>query len=321
MILRKLLAASAALLVSVSAGFCETPVIRAAVLSIGTVNWELDTIMQNGLDQQNGFALKVQPYADNGATRVALAGGTADVAVADWIWVARQRAAGKDYVFLPYSKAVGGLVVPQDSPAQSLRDLVGKKIGIAGGPLDKSWLILRAYAQQQYGIDLEAETEQVFAAPPLIYKTALSGEVDGAVNFWHFLAKMKASGMRQLVSVEMASQALGLDPEVPLLGYVMKESFLQQHPDLAQGFYAASRAAKEMLRSDAPWEQIRPRMNAKSDLEFDALRQGFRAGIPARGAVDASSADQMLRLMAELGGDKLAGAATTLPAGLFAAVK
>jgi NitT/TauT family transport system substrate-binding protein len=321
MILSKLLAASTALLVSVSAGFCETPVIRAAVLSIGTVNWELDTIMQNGLDQQNGFALKVQPYADNGATRVALAGGTADVAVADWIWVARQRAAGKDYVFLPYSKAVGGLVVPQDSPAQSLRDLVGKKIGIAGGPLDKSWLILRAYAQQQYGMDLEAETEQVFAAPPLIYKTALSGEVDGAVNFWHFLAKMKASGMRQLVSVEMASQALGLDPEVPLLGYVMKESFLQQHPDLAQGFYAASRAAKEMLRSDAPWEQIRPRMNAKSDLEFDALRQDFRAGIPARGAVDASSADQMLRLMAELGGDKLVGAATTLPAGLFAAVK
>lgn len=321
MILSKLLAASTALLVSVSAGFCETPVIRAAVLSIGTVNWELDTIMQNGLDQQNGFALKVQPYADNGATRVALAGGTADVAVADWIWVARQRAAGKDYVFIPYSKAVGGLVVPQDSPAQSLRDLVGKKIGIAGGPLDKSWLILRAYAQQQYGMDLEAETEQVFAAPPLIYKTALSGEVDGAVNFWHFLAKMKASGMRQLVSVEMASQALGLDPEVPLLGYVMKESFLQQHPDLAQGFYAASRAAKEMLRSDAPWEQIRPRMNAKSDLEFDALRQDFRAGIPARGVVDASSADQMLRLMAELGGDKLVGAATTLPAGLFAAVK
>jgi NitT/TauT family transport system substrate-binding protein len=321
MILRRLLAASAALLISASVGFCETPVIRAAVLSIGTVNWELDTIAQNGLDLENGFALWVQPYADNGATRVALAGGTADVAVADWIWVARQRAAGKDYVFIPYSRAVGGLVVPEGSPVQSLSDLRGKKIGIAGGPLDKSWLILRAYAQLEYGMDLEAETEQIFAAPPLIYKTALSGEVDGAVNFWHFLAKMKASGMRQLVSVETASQALGLDPEVPLLGYVMKESFLQQHPDLAQGFYAASRAAKDILRTDAPWEQLRPRMNAKSDLQFDTLRQDFRAGIPARGAVDAGSADKMLRLMAELGGDKLVGAATTLPAGLFAAVK
>ena len=127
--------------------------------------------------------------------------------------------------------------------------------------------------------------------------------------------------MRQLVSVEGAAQALGLDPEVPLLGYVMKESFLQQHPDLAQGFYNASRTAKEMLRTDAPWEQIRPRMNAKNDLEFDALRQDFRAGIPARTKVDTNSADRVLRLMAELGGDKLVGAATTLPAGLFAAVK
>ena len=76
---------------------------------------------------------------------IAFEGGEADVMVADWIWVARQRAAGKDYVFVPYSRAVGGLVVRDDSGIAALPDLAGKKIGIAGGPLDKSWLILRAY--------------------------------------------------------------------------------------------------------------------------------------------------------------------------------
>lgn len=60
------------------------------------------------------------------------------MAVADWIWVARQRAAGKPYVFLPYSRAVGGVVVPSGSNAETLADLSGQKIGIAGGPLDKS---------------------------------------------------------------------------------------------------------------------------------------------------------------------------------------
>ncbi len=45
-------------------------------------------------------------------------------------------------------------MVPKDSTAQTLGDIKGKKIGIAGGPVDKSWLILRAYAKQQYGIDL-----------------------------------------------------------------------------------------------------------------------------------------------------------------------
>lgn len=296
----------------------DQPVLRAAVLKIGTVNWELDTIKRNGFDAEFGFELVVRPFADNGATRVALEGGEADVAVADWIWVARQRAAGKDYVFIPYSRAVGGLVVPEDSPARNLADLKGKKIGIAGGPVDKSWLILQAYARKEYGFDLAEETEQVFGAPPLIFKAALQGETDGAINFWHFLAKMKASGMRELVSVETAATTLGLDPDIALLGYVLKESYLEENPALATSFYSASRKAKDLLANDdAAWEALRPRMNAKTDAQFEILRRDFRAGIPAPGNVSEDSAATFFLLMARLGGEKLVGKARELPAGLF----
>ncbi|WP_299507764.1 ABC transporter substrate-binding protein [uncultured Roseobacter sp.] len=300
----------------------EPPTIRAAVLKIGTVNWELATITENGLDRANDFVLDVQPYADNGATRIAVEGGEADMAVADWIWVARQRAAGKDYVFIPYSRAVGGVVVPEESTAQTLEDLKGGKIGIAGGPLDKSWLILRAYAQQQYGMDLKADTEQVYGAPPLIFKSAMGDEYAGAINFWHFLAKNKAAGMRELISVETAGQALGLDTDTPLLGYYMKESFLADHPGLAQAFFEASRAAKDKLAtSDAAWEAVRPRMNVRSDAQFDQLKSDWIAGIPARGPVNAAAAEKMLVLMRDLGGPELVGEATSLPDGLFADVK
>ncbi|WP_299964456.1 ABC transporter substrate-binding protein [uncultured Roseobacter sp.] len=298
------------------------PVIRAAVLKIGTVNWELTTITDGGLDRANGFSLQVQPFADNGATRIAVEGGEADMAVADWIWVARQRAAGKDYVFIPYSKAVGGIVVPQDSTAETLADLEGGKIGIAGGPLDKSWLILRAYAQQQYGMDLKAGTEQVYGAPPLIFKSAMGDQYAGAINFWHFLAKNKAAGMRQLISVEEAGQALGLDTNTPLLGYYMKESFLEQYPGLAQSFFEASRAAKlELATSDAAWEAIRPRMNAATEAQFDQLKADWLAGIPDRAPVDTEAASAFLALMGKLGGPELVGDATQVPAGLFADVK
>ncbi|MEO0913744.1 MAG: ABC transporter substrate-binding protein, partial [Pseudomonadota bacterium] len=122
--------------------FAEGQTLRAAVLKFGTVNWELDTIKHHGLDEAAGFTLEVQGMAGGSAAKVAFQGGEADVIVSDWLWVARQRAAGKDYVFIPYSKAVGGVMVPQDSPAQGLEDLAGGKVGIAGGPLDKSWLIL-----------------------------------------------------------------------------------------------------------------------------------------------------------------------------------
>ena len=296
----------------------DLPTVRLAVLKIGTVNWELATIKANGFDEKHGFKLDIQPFADNGATRIAVEGGEADIAVADWIWVARQRAAGKDYVFVPYSKAVGGLVVPSESPAVSLQDLAGGKIGIAGGPLDKSWLILRAFAQKQYGMDLKAETEQVFGAPPLIFKSALSANYEGAINFWHFLAKMKASGMRELISVATAAEALGLDPNTPLLGYYMSEALLAQNPGLGQAFYNASRDAKELLASsDEAWEVIRPRMNAKSDMQFERLRNDWRAGIPSRGPVDLDGVNKMLTLMNDLGGEELVGKATTLPEGLF----
>lgn len=315
---------ASALLLALTTGLAaqaEETVLKAAVLQGGTVNWELDTIRHYGLDKANGFTLETVALAGNPATQVAFQGGEVDMIVTDWIWVARQRADGQDIVFVPYSTAVGNVLVKADSPAQTLADLKGKKIGIAGGPLDKSWLILRAYAQEKYGLDLAAESEQVFAAPPLVMSTAMSGETDAAINFWHFSAKMQARGMRPLISVAEAAGALGLDPQMPLLGYALKGEMARSKPELVAGLQAASRAAKEKLRDDpAAWDRLRDMMNAPDDADFEALKQGFIAGIPTTGPVDVEAAGRFLNVMARLGGEKLVGAATTLPEGVFVPV-
>ena len=296
----------------------DRPVLEAAVLKFGTVNWELTTIEEHGLDEAHDFDLEVRGVASGSAGEIAFQGGEVDVIVSDWLWVARQRAAGKDFVFIPYSTAVGGVMVAGDSPAKTLADLAGGKIGIAGGPLDKSWLILQAYARQELDMDLVAETEQVFGAPPLIYKTATSGDLDGAINYWHYMAKMEAAGMRKLVDIADAAKALGLDPKTPLLGYVVKGEMLRENPDLVRGLAAASRDAKELLtEDDAAWDALRPAMNAENDAEFEALKAGFRAGIPEPGPVDEEAVDAMLRFMADTGGDELVGDADRLPEGTF----
>lgn len=292
--------------------------LRIAVLKFGTVNWELNTIKHHGLDRANGIELKIQPMAGGPASKIAFQGGGTDVMVSDWIWVARQRAAGKDYVFIPYSTAVGGLMVPSTSKAETLADLKGQKIGIAGGPLDKSWIILQAYAEKFHGMNLINETEQVFGGAPLIFKSALTGELGGAINFWHFIAKMKADGMRPLITVTEASSALGLDPKTPLLGYVLKGEDVRAHPEIAAGLASASRAAKDLLATDdEEWNRLRPKMNAADDAQFAALKAGFRSGIPSPGPVDEQAADRLLKLMAEVGGADLVGGATALPPGLF----
>jgi len=317
---RNFTGAVVALGLSVCSAFAADSTVRVGVLEIGTVNWELDTIKHYGLDSANGFSMEVQGFAGNPATQIAFQGGEVDVIVSDLLWVARQRAEGKDFMFIPYSKAVGAMMVPASSEAQTLKDLTGGKIGIAGGPLDKSWLILRAYAQQEYGMDLAAETEQVFGAPPLIFKTAVSGDVAGGVNFWHFQAKMEAAGMRQLIDVDTAARALGLDPDTPLLGYVVKGEMLRENPEIVNGLVQASRQAKELLASDpAAFDRLRDRMRAANDAEFDALKAGFIAGIPATDPIDAAAAGAMMKLMTELGGEELTGGVTELPEGLMVA--
>lgn len=284
----------------------------------GTVRWELDTIDHYNLDKAQGFTLNITELAGSPAAQVALVGGEVDVIVSDWLWVAQQRAEGKKYVFIPFSTAVGGMLVGADNPATTIADMKGKKIGIAGGPVDKSWLILRAYAKQETGVDLAAVTEQVFGAPPLIYQIGLAGEVDGVINFWHFMAKMEAQGMRELISVADASRALGLDPATPLLGYVVSEDLVASDPDLVAGLKRASRAAKELLlTNDAAWDRLRPIMGADSDAEFAALRAGWRDGVPADAPVDEANASKVFALMAELGGEELLGKVTTLPEGVF----
>ncbi|MES2815567.1 MAG: ABC transporter substrate-binding protein, partial [Pseudomonadota bacterium] len=75
-------------------------------LASGTVRWELDTIQHYGLDKAEGFDLKITELAGNPATQIALAGGEVDAIVSDWLWVAQQRAEGKNYVFIPFSTAV-----------------------------------------------------------------------------------------------------------------------------------------------------------------------------------------------------------------------
>ncbi|MFC3168051.1 MULTISPECIES: ABC transporter substrate-binding protein [Paracoccus] len=296
----------------------DLPDVTVGVLENGTVNWELRTIRERGFDRENGFELQTLALSGNPATQVAMHGGQVDAIVSDWIWVAVQRANGAAFTFWPYSTAVGGLVVTQDSPVGSLADLEGKRIGIAGGPLDKSWLILRAWHRKETGRDLADVTQQVFGAPPMIQHAAETGEVEGAVNFWHFLAVMQAGGMRQIVGVADAAQGLGLDPGTPLLGYVLRDDWIARNPALARGLARASRQAKDLLSADeGAWQDLRPVMNAGSDAEFIALRDGWRAGIPPEGPVDPEDAQALFSLLAELGGEELTGGLTELPDGLF----
>lgn len=297
----------------------ELPEVRLGLLKFGTVNWEAQTIVDEGLDEKNGFHLEIVPFASGSATAVALQAGAVDISTDDWLLVSRQRAEGVPLAFVPYSSAIGAIMAPCEAGLDSLDDLKGKTIGVAGGPLDKSWLMLQGMAEGEFGFDLAAETEPVFGAPPLLAEKLRQGELDAALNYWHYNARLEADGYCEVVSAQEAARALGATGDISAVGYVINEEWADANPEAARGFVAASRGAKDLLAtSDAAWERLRPMMNAETDAQFETLVKRWREGIPNRPiATEEADTARVYDYLAKAGGEKLVGPATSMAPGTF----
>ncbi len=82
---------------------------------------------------------------------------------------------------------------------------------------------------------------------------------------------------------------------------------------------AASQDAKALLlKDDAEWQRLRPLMKVKNDAEFEALKIGFRAGIPTLKTTDQAAAARLFTLLAQYGGQDLTGENPILASGTFA---
>lgn len=256
--------------------FADRPVLRIAVLKVGTVNWLTSTIVRQGLDRAAGYRLEVVGLAGGPATKIAFLSGDVDALVTDWVWAMGQRKRGRPLRFAPYSVALGALMSKRPL---KLCDLAGRTIGVVGGKQDKSWITLQALARKRCRIELAGETRAVFGAPPLIARQLRAGAVDAVSIYWNWAAKIQASGGRRIIGINKAMIALGIDPPPPLIGFVWNEK--RTAPGTIGAFLRSVAVAQEILRADdRAWETLRPLMRAGDDAEFRALRDHFRAGIP-----------------------------------------
>jgi NitT/TauT family transport system substrate-binding protein len=296
----------------------DAETIRLAVQKTGTFAWELAVIRSHSLDKQANLSIEPVELASPEAGKIALRAGSADIIVSDWLWVSRERSLGGKLTFYPYSSALGAVMVPANSPMRTLADLKGHTLAVAGGPIDKSWLLLRASLKQD-GTDLKTESTIIYGAPPLLSAKALGGESDAVLNYWNFCAALQAKGFRRLSGIEDILPKLGAKGRTAMVGYVFDEAWGSSHADLLARFIAMTKKAKEILSSsDADWDQIQPLTGAADAATLHAYRDGYRAGIPRRSIVDEEDDARVLyRVLAKVGGRDLVGPAPELDPGTF----
>lgn len=293
-------------------------VIRIGTLKFGTVNWELDTIRRHALDREQGLAIEVREFANKQAAHIVFQSGEVDMIVSDWVWVSRERGNGKPFSFIPYSFSLGAVMIPAGSGAEDLRALRGLRVGVAGGAYDKSWLLLRAWAQKQHGFDPLETFDVQYAAPPLLNGQIEREKLDAVLNFWHYCARLEAAGYRRLLEIRDVIAGLGVGA-APMVGYVFNEPWARKHAGIVARFNAAARNARDkLLKENAEWEHLRPLMRVDDEAAFIALRDRYREGIPARwGERERANAARLMELLAQLGGDKLTGGGAHLAQGTF----
>ena len=121
------LAALAAVMVLAASSATAADRIRIAVQRTGTLAWELDVIRTHGLDRKANLQIETIELASTEAGKIALKGGSADLMLSDWLWVARERSLGDHLVFYPSSSTLGAVMVPADSDIASIADLKGRE--------------------------------------------------------------------------------------------------------------------------------------------------------------------------------------------------
>ena len=294
-------------------------VIKVGTLPFGTVSWEAETVRRAGLDVAENFVLEPIRLAANEAARIAFQAGQADAIVTDLLWAARLRNEGRKVRFLPFSSTEGAVMVPPNSPIQGVEGLAGKRIGVAGGALDKSWVLLKAHALDRVGLDLASAAVPAYGAPPLIAQKLEAGELDAALLYWNYCARLEPKGFRRLIGAGEIARSFGLEGDIALLGYIFNESILERRGDIMDAFARTSRAAKRLLAtSEAAWDAVRPLMQAEDDATYQSLKRAFLDGIPGRPvAAERADAERLFAVLARLGGERLVGPGTGLPSGLY----
>ncbi|QEE60576.1 ABC transporter substrate-binding protein [Salinibacterium sp. dk2585] len=294
-------------------------VVELLVSPSGTQAFPAYVIEHMGLDEKYGFELKI---VDTNDAQTVYRTGEGDAMTTSWNVLTNLKAAGVDTTAVaPFTSWVNTVVASKDSGVEDIGDLDGKRLGIMG-KTSSDWFILSAYAEQEFGIDLEsAVTLQESPSPALLQGLIGQGELDATQMYNDMTPSMTASGDYTVIAtLEEMATGIGLPAEVPYLVYGFRDSYIEENPENVEAFVAAYREAYQILMDDDQvWADKAADMGITDDAVIAELREMSRVALRSEFTEESQAA---LEAMAEvliplvgaenLGFDELADGILTL---------
>lgn len=238
----RLLSALAMTLVFVAPAWAQAPV----KVKLGDMAQSMNviaslTMKQQKLDEKHGFSLEYMPFPTLDGLFTAIRGKEVDIGFGGWTAFSQFRAQGFPVTSI-YSVGRGAtldVLVPVHSPAKSIADLKGKKIGSYAGAAGTATVLFRVLTAKYYGYDAANTGHLQYAAPGLLTSLLEKGDLDAALLFDPLAAKAIASGkFRSIANLgDLYKQHVGED--FLWIVYATNEDFIKRHPQVLTSFNRA----------------------------------------------------------------------------------
>ena len=180
-------------------------------------------------------------------------------------------------------------------------------------------MLFRAYGKSKYDIDLQDIVIPMYAQAPILYKKMKDNSLEAAINFWHFNAKLEANNIKPLIEIKDILKQFDIKDDVSFVGWTFDSDFANENKDLINAFLKASSEAKDLLKnSNEEWNRIKEQMNVKNDVEFEALKSGYKKGIIEEFNENSiSDLEKIYKILLKEGGDKFVGDSVSLDNEIF----
>ena len=76
-----------------------------------------------------------------------------------------------------------------------------------------------------------------------------TGDLDAGINYWNYNARLESQGFKSIINIEDILPILGIQGDLPLIGYVFKEELLKRDYDLVKDFLKLQIYQEKYLKS------------------------------------------------------------------------